>query len=577
MCYIVCMYIDRVPNRNSPPAILVRESHRENGKVVKRTLANITRWPKHVIAGLELLFKGKPLIPRDELYAIERSIPHGHVELLLAVIRSLGIDRMISAKPCRERNIVLAMIAERLIHPCSKLATTRLWHTTTLAEELRVGDADVDELYDALDWLLERQRRIEKKLAARHLTDGGLVLYDVSSSYYEGTTCPLAQFGHNRDGKEGKQIIVYGVMTDAQGHPVSIDVYAGDTVDPSTVADQTAKLRARFGLSRVVLVGDRGMLTQARIDAFKEHRWIGWISALRSDAIRSLVDDGELQLSLFDEQDLAEVETAEYPGERLIACYNPLLRQRRSKKREALLTATIEALKRIQRQVARRTNTPLKADEIGVKVGKVLNKYKMGKHIRLQIRDNHFSWEIGSDSVEAEQRLDGVYVIRTSEPRSTMSAADTVRNYKRLTTVERAFLCLKSIDLLVRPIRHRTEDHVRAHIFLCFIAAYIHKHLRDAWAPILFEEEELESLRTTRDPVKPARSSPEVERRKRERRTADDLPVHSFGSLIQELATRCKNRCRFKEPKDSPSFCQITEPTPIQRKAFELLGLKCAQ
>jgi len=487
--------------RNTPPAILLRESYRENGKVRKRTIANITKWPQNIIAAIEAACKNVDLVPKSQHLTIEASRPHGHVALVLGVIRELGVDRIISSQSTRQRNLVIAMISERLINPCSKLAMTRLWHTTSLAQELGVENVDVADVYDALDWLWERKERIEKKLAARHLTDGGYVFYEVSSSYYEGVTCPLAQRGYNRDNKKGTPCIVYGVMTDSQGPPVSVDVYPGNTGDPATVEDQIERLRDRFGLGRVVFVGDRGMLTQARIGVLKEHGWVGWISALRSKAIRSLMDDDVLQLSLFDECDLAKITSPDYPQERLVACFNPRLQARRGRKRQVLIEATEQGLEAIARAVRRRTKKPLTADQIGVKVGRVLGKYKMAKHLIVDIKDNHLSWELNRESIEMEQRHGGVYVVRTSETRNSLAAEDVVRNFKRLIAVETAFRNLKSIDLLIRPIRHRTVERVKAHIFLSLLSYYVQKHIRDAWAPMLFAEEDIENRRKNRHPV----------------------------------------------------------------------------
>ena len=569
----VPMYIERVPNRNSRPAILLREGWREGKKTCKRTIANLTNWPENKVEALRLLLKGEPMVSAREAFAVERTIPHGHVEAVLGTIKKLGLDSIIFSKRCRERDLVIAMIAERLIRPCSKLATTRFWHTTTLAEELNVSDADEDDLYDAMDWLLTRQGRIEKKLAARHLLEGSLVLYDVTSSYYEGRTCPLARFGHNRDRKKGKLIIVYGLLTDEVGRPVSVEVYPGNTGDPSTVPDQVEKLRKRFGLCRVVLVGDRGMLTQTQVDKIKDYPGLGWISALRSRAIRKLVDGGSLQMSLFDEKNLAEIHSPEFSNERLVACYNPILAEERRQKREKLLAATEKGLEKIVKEVARRTKTPLDKAEIGKKVGKVINRYKVGKHFEIMIKDCAFSFSRKEESIRRESELDGIYVIRTSEPAERISAEDTVRSYKRLEQVESAIKCMKGIDLLVRPIHHRTEDHVRAHIFLCMLAYYVEYHMRKALAPLLFEDEELDERRKIRDPVKPAKPSASVKRKKTVRLTSDGFEIHSFQTLLAELATRSRNRCRVKSDPTGATFYELTEPTPLQKRAFQLLGL----
>jgi transposase len=567
------MYIEAVPNRNSPPAVLLREGWREGAKTHKRTLANLSHWPRDKIETLRRLLRDEVLVSPKDLFETQRTLPHGHVEAVLGTIGKIGLDAVISSKRCPERDLVLAMIAERLIHPCSKLATTRLWHTTTLAEELSVQGADEDDLYNAMDWLVARQERIEKKLAARHLTDGAVVLYDVSSSYYEGRTCPLARFGHDRDGQKGLPIIVYGVLTDGEGRPVAVSVYAGNTGDPTTVADQVDKLRQRFGLLRLVLVGDRGMLTQPQIDKLKGHPGLGWITALTSVSIRNLVRQGALQLSLFDEKNLAEIASPDFPGERLMACYNPLLAQERSRKRQALLEATEKGLRKLVREVARRTKTPLEGSEIGLKAGKILERYKVGKHYALTIGEGIFRWARRADSIEAEANLDGIYVIRTSEPKERLSAEDTVRTYKSLSQVERAFRCMKGIDLLVRPIRHRTENRVPAHIFLCVLAYYVEWHMRRALAPILFEDDQLETARKRRDPVLPAVPTESAKTKKATHTTPDGLPVHSFETLMAELASRGRNTYRLKSDDSSLTFKQVPEPTAIQRRAYELLEL----
>jgi transposase len=567
------MYVECIPNRTSPPAILLREAWREHGRVRKRTIANLSDWPPARIEALRRVLRDEPLVRADELFTVETSLPHGHVEAIFGLLRRLGLDRVIATKRSRARDLVLAMIVERLIHPCSKLATTRLWSTTTLGESLGVTDADVDELYDALDWLLARQPHIEKTLAARHLSEGGVVLYDVSSSYYEGRTCPLARFGHDRDGKTGLPIIVYGVMTDAEGRPVATEVYAGNVGDPKTVPDQVETLRARFGVNHVVLVGDRGLLTQTQLDHLKTYPGLGWISALRSPAIRALVESGTLQLSLFDQQHLAELTSPAYPGERLIACFNPLLADERHRKREALLAATEHALTKLAEAAARRTRTPFDDATLGQRVGRVINHYKMAKHFAVMIDRGRLTWTRRETSIQQEAHLDGFYVIRTSVTGEHLSAEDVVRHYKGLARVERAFRCLKGIDLRVRPIHHRTEDHVRAHIFLCLLAYYVEWHLRQAWAPLLFADETLETDRQTRDPVAPATSSAHARRKKVERQTSDGLPLHSLDTLLAALATRCANRCRLRSAPAGEPVRQLTPPSPLQARALELLGL----
>jgi len=567
------MYIDTVPNRNSRPAILLREGWREAGKVKKRTLANLTNWPEQKVTALKRLLNDEPLMGVDDVFDIVDSRPHGHVEAVLGTIRSTGLDRLIASKRCRERDLVLAMIAEQLIHPTSKLGTTRLWDSTTLGDELAVSDADVDDLYEAMDWLVQRQPQIEKKLAGRHLLEGTEALYDVTSSYYEGKTCPLALFGHSRDGKRAKPIVVYGVLTDPEGRPVAVDVYPGNTGDPTTVPDQVEKLQERFGLQSVVLVGDRGMLTSTQIKELQNHPGIGWISSLRSKAIRKLVDSQCLQLSLFDEQNLAEIRSPEYPGERLVACYNPLLADERRRKREVLLEATEADLEKIAREVSRRTKTPLGKAEIGQKVGRVLHHYKMGKHFEMTIDEGQLLYSRRKDSIRRESELDGIYVIRTSEPVERLSAEDTVRHYKRLSLIEQAFRCLKGIDLLVRPIRHRDSDRVRTHIFLCMLAYYVKWHMRRALAPLLFIDEELDDNRAHRDPVAPAKPSTSAKKKKTARLTPDGLPIHSFDTLLEELGTRCRNECQLKTDSSAPTFYKLTQPNPLQERALQLLGL----
>ncbi len=567
------MYIETVPNRNSPPAILLREGWREGDKTRKRTLANLSDWPPEKIETFRRLLRDEPLVSPQDLLATQKTLPHGHVEALLLAIRKLGLDSMISAKHCRERDLVLAMIVERLLDPCSKLATTRQWHSTTLAEELGVSEAMEDELYQAMDWLLERQPRIEKKLAERHLREGSLVLYDVSSSYYEGRPCPLAQYGHDRDGQKGLPIIVYGLMTDREGRPIAVDVYRGNTGDPTTVVDQVNKLRERFHLSRVVLVGDRGMLTQPQIEKLKAYPQMGWITALTSVAIRGLLAEGSLQLSLLDEKNLVEIQSREYPGERLMVCYNPLLAEERKRKREELLAATEKALTRIVKEVERRKQKPLTATDIALKLGKVLGHYKMGKHFAHQIEDRKLSWWRRVEMIEQEAKLDGIYVIRTSETAEQLSAADTVRGYKSLAQVERAFRSLKGLDLLIRPIRHRTEKRVPAHIFLCMLAYYVEWHLRRVWAPLLFEDEELPQERQRRDPVLPASSSESAQVKKLTHQTADGLPVQSFATLLSNLACRARVTYSLKTDQSGPTFQQMPPPTPLQAKAYELLNL----
>jgi len=567
------MYIETVPNRNSPPAVLLREGWREGKKTVKRTLANLTHWPAQKIEALRRLLRDETLVSPQELFTTQQTLPHGHVQAVLGIIRKLGLAAIICAKRCRERDLVVAMITQRLLDPCSKLATTRAWHATTLAEELGVQEATEDDLYQAMDWLLARQERIEQKLAERHLADGCLVLYDVTSSYYEGRTCPLARFGHDRDGQKGRPIIVYGVMTDKEGCPISVQVYPGNTGDPKTVVDQVEKLRHKFGLSRVVLVGDRGMLTQPQIDKIKQHPGWGWITALKSVAIGSLVKQGALQLSLLDEKNLAEITSPDYPGERLIACFNPLLAEERGRKRRELLEATEKGLTKISQEVARRKKKPLKATEIALKVGKVLGHYKMGKHFNYAIGEGSLQWQRKEEAIQQEAKLDGIYVLRTSESQEHLSAEATVRSYKSLAEVERAFRCLKGMELRVRPIHHRTEERVPTHIFLCLLAYYVEWHLRRAWAPLLFEDEERIEQRERRDPVGPAKPSESAQQKKSSHQTKDGLAVHSFETLMADLAARARVTYALRSGDSTPIFKQVPEPTPLQARAYELIGL----
>jgi len=573
MLYNAAMYIDVVPNRKSPPAVLLREAKRQGGKVVKKTIANLSKCPPEAIAALRLALRGVELVPKEEFFAVERSLPHGHVQAVLGTMRTLGMDALLAARPCRERDLVLAMIAQRIVDPCSKLATTRLWHATTLAQEFGVEDADAHALYDALDWLVRRQARIERKLAKRHLKEDAEVLFDVSSSTYYGRTCLLAAYGYNRDGQK-LPCIVYGLLTDRAGRPVAVDVYPGNTGDPSTVPDQVEKLRERFGLERVVLVGDRGMLTQTQLDALRDYPGLGWISALRFTAIRDLAEAGAFQPSLFDRHNLAEITSEHYPGERLVVCYNPLLAEDRQRTREQLLAATEARLKRVAAEVARRTQTPMTADEIGVKVGKVINRHKVGKHFSLTIRDNLVHFERNEASIARQAQLDGIYIIRTSERADALSAEDTVHTYKSLAQVEQAFRCLKGVDLRVRPIHHRTPDRVRAHVFLCTLAYYVEWHMRKALSPVLFQDDELDQGRWTRDPVAKAEPSERARAKKRTKKTPDGWPLHSLGTLLTELATRCKNTCRAGEGKTAIRFDQLTELTPFQMHVFGLLGIK---
>jgi len=552
---------------------LLRRTFRVGNQVRHETLGNISHLPPSLIDIIRRALAGETFFPATESFHVLRSLPHGHVEAVLGTVRRLELEPLLSSKPCRERDLVLAMLVERLLDPASKLATTRLWHNSTLAEELSVEDAQEDELYQALDWLLARQAQIEKKLAERHLHEGSEVLYDISSSYYEGRCCSLVHYGHNRDGKRDRPIIVYGVLTNTEGRPVSVEVHPGNTGDATTVPGQVKKLRERFGLSRVVLVGDRGMLTEKQIAQLKQHPELGWISALKAGAIRQLVEAGALQLSLFDQQNLVEIRTALYPDERLVACFNPLLAEERKRKREELLQATEKELEAVQRQVARRKKKILRKEEIALKVGRVVNRFKMAKHFALTIEDGRFQAQRRKEGIREEGLLDGVYVIRTSESKENLVAPDVVRHYKNLTNVERAFRCWKGMDIRVRPIYLRTEEHVRAHIFLCLLAYYVEWHMRAVLAPLLFEEEDLVQYRQQRDPVAPAKPSTVVQTKKQRKQTEEGFPVQSFSTLLQALATRCRNTCQVQARTEAPTFEQVTQATPLQVKAFELLGL----
>lgn len=550
---------------------LLRRSFRVGAAVCHETLANLSHLPEPVIDLIRRSLQGETFASATDCFRVTRSQPHGHVQAVLHAIRQLGLDTIIATQPSRQRNLVLALITQRLLFPSSKLATTRHWHTTTLAEELSVADAKVDELYQAMDWLRRRQTAIEKKLAERHLREEAVVLYDVSSSFYEGHTCPLARYGHDRDGKKGLPIIVYGLLTDADGRPVAVDVYPGNTADPTTVPDQVDKLRGRFGLQRVVLAGDRGMLTDTQIDHLKKHPGLGWISALRSQAIRELIADEHLQPSLFDETHLAEIRSPEFPQERLIACYNPLLAEQRRRKRDALLAKTEEKLTALAQEVQRRTHRPLTQTEIALKAGRKIHRWKMAKHFTLSIADGVFRWSRKTESIAAEEQLDGIYVIRTSESQQRLSAADTVRGYKRLALVERAFRSLKGIDLMVRPIHHRVEPRVRAHIFLCMLAYFVEAYLRQVWTPLLFADEDLQDDRLTRDPVTQPEPSESVQHKKATRHTPEGLPVHSFRTLLAELGSRCRNTCTLTADATNSSFTQLTDPNPVQAEALRLL------
>ncbi len=573
------MYIESVPNRSSPPAVLLRESYRHNGKVKKRTLANLSKWPPALVEGLRLLLKGGTAVERlDEAFDIQRSLPHGQVAAVLGTLRDLRLDRLIGPRS-PERDRVLAMIAARVLDPGSTLATARglaeATATSSLADSLQLGTVDEDDLYSAMDWLLERQNRIERSLAKRHLTDGALVLYDLTSVYMEGTTCPLAKRGYSRDGKRGTLQIEFGLLCDATGCPVSVEVFPGNTADPATVGPQIERLRERFGLSKVVLVGDRGMLTEARIREEVHPAGLDWISALRGPAIRTLVETGSVQLSLCDEQDLVEIRSDLYPGERLMVCRNPLMAQRRAHRREALLEATEALLESIVVATTREKRRLRGEEQIGARVGTAIGRYKMAKHCDWSI-DEHgvVHSERRAESIAAEAALDGLYIIRTSLPEEELNAQATVQAYKRLSTVERAFRSLKTVDLKVRPVFHRTENRVRAHVLLCMLAYYVEWHMRQRLAPLLFDDEDSAGADAERTSVvAPARVSASARRKAARTCTDDGMPVQSFRTLMKDLATLTKNRVVPRIPGAEP-FDVLTRPTELQAEAFRLLGVR---
>ncbi len=567
---IVSMYIAIIPNRNSPPAILLREGYREDGKVKTRTLANLSKLPPEALAVLRQVLKGDKLVKAGDAFEAIASPHHGHVQAVWVAMQRLGFANLIASRPSRQRDLVVAMVAARILEPDSKLATTRWWHTTTLPAMLGVADADEDDLYAAMDWLLRSQDRIEKKLAARHLQDDGLALYDLSSSYFEGVTCPLAALGHNRDGKKGKLQVNYGLLTDRRGIPVSVSVFKGNTGDPRTLLPQVDKVRKDFGIEQFVLVGDRGMIAQKQIDALREIDGVDWIAALRPEAIKKLVTSGAIQMGLFDERNLFELIHPDFPGERLVACRNPELAKRRSRKRKSLLEATVKELEKVRRMVQR--GRLHGKDDIGVRVGKVVNKYKVGKHFTLDIHDDKFGFAIDQEKVAAEASLDGIYVIRTSLSEQRISDEDTVRSYKLLSQVERAFRSFKTIDLKVRPIRHRLEDRVRAHIFLCMLAYYVQWHMLEAWRPLLFCDE-AQGAKATRDPVAPAKRSQEALRKVHSKTLDDGSEVHSFQTLLKALSGIVRNICRIPgEGPDAPTFDVLTTPNAKQQRALDLLG-----
>jgi len=572
------MYIESVPNRNSPPAILLRESYRDAGKIKKRTIANLSDWPTEIVEGLRTLLKGGKVAPADqESIIVRRALPHGHVAAVLGTLRNISLERMLGPPRNRCRDLVIAMIVARLIAPASKLATARmldpLTASSSLGEVLGLGPVDEDELYVALDWLGERQEAIEKALARKHLHDGTLVLYDVSSSYLEGRCCELARLGYNRDGKKGKLQIVYGLLCAADGCPVAIEVFEGDTGDPRTLAAQIDKVKKRFALERVALVGDRGMITQARLDAEIAPAGLDWITALRAPAIRTLVEAGALQMSLFDQRDMAAITSPDYPGERLIVCRNPDLARERTRKREDLLAAT-EADLAVIAAAVRRARNPLHGEaEIALKVGAVVNRHKVAKHFELSIGEASFSFHRKTEAIAAEAALDGIYVVRTNLPKKLLDDAATVGAYKGLARVERAFRSLKTVDIHLRPIFHWTTPRVRAHVLLCMLAYHVEHHIRARLAPMLYDETDHEAAAALRASIVAKAERSEAARRKQTTGLTDDgLPVHSFQSLLADLATYARIQATTAL-NDKYVFTLHTRPTPIQQRAFELLAV----
>ena len=648
------MYIATVPNRNSPPAILLRESYRHHGRVKSRTLANLSALPPAAVELLRRCLRGERLVGIDEVLEVasDGSPAHGHVEAVRQAMTRLDFDRLLSSRPSRERNLAGALVAARILNPQSKLATTRWWPKTTLPEAFGVAGATEDDLYAAMDWALERQPRIERKLAARHLKAGGLALYDLTSSYFEGTACPLARFGHNRDGKKGKLQVNYGLLTNGAGIPVSVSVFEGNAGDPKTLLPAVQRAREQFGVAEFTIVGEGGMITQTRIDELRPIAGLDWITALRPEGIARLFPDGAVQMGLYDQRSLFELTHPDFPVERLVACRNPLLAQRRAHKRQALIEATGAELEKVRQMVLRgrlegadairaRARKILKRyavgqyytldirndgfdvhidsdamaagragldaaaarrrearwqrhadaidaalnrlrerigqgalhgkDNIGVRAGKVLNKYKVGKHFTLDIGDHHFEFAIDPEKVAAEAALDGIYVIRTSLPPERIGAADAVRGYKSLTQVERAFRSFKTLGLKVRPIRHYRDHRVRAHIFLCMLAYYVQWHMIEAWRPLLFADED-QAAKTLRDPVAPAQRSESALRKVHARTLDDDSPVHSFQTLLDDLGGIVRNLCRRKGAgSNEPAFEMTTPPNPTQARAYQLL------
>ena len=570
--FLCIMHIDTIPNRNSRPAYLLRESVRDGKRVGKRTLANLSSLPLDQIEMIRRVLKGEKLGPVADGFECVRSTHHGHVEAVRTAMARLGFDKLIDANSSRERDLVVAMVAGRIIAPeASKLGMVGAWADTTLAEDLGVADANEDELYAAMDWLIERQGTIEKRLAKRHLKAGGLVLFDLTSSWFEGVTCPLAKLGYSRDGRPGTLQVNYGLMTDDRGCPVSVSVFDGNTGDPKTLLPQVEKARTSFGLERLVMVGDRGMISNVQVDAIAKLDGVDWITALKSGAIARLAEAGHLQLDLFDERNLISLTHDDYPGERLVACRNPALAKRRAEKRNDLIAATTRELEKVKAMV---TGGRLEgSDKIGVRVGKVIGKYKVAKHFDLDIEDGSFGFEVNAQRVAAEAALDGLYVIRTSVDKADMTAEQAVLNYKRLAEVERAFRTLKGVDLHVRPIRHRLEARVKAHIFLSMLAYYVQWHMIQAWAALTFADEAGETAARSRNPVAPAKRSKAALDKVHTRTLSDGSTAMSFGRLLAHLATIVRNTLRPRSARPGEAtFTLTTRPTPKQQQALDLIA-----
>ncbi len=574
---IVVMYVAKVPNRGSPPAILLRESYRQDGKVKNRTLANLSSWPEAKVEALTRVLKGQPpAADLDGAFEITRSLPHGHVAAVLGTARQLGLEELIDPEPSRQRDLVTAMAVAQVIAPGSKLAIARGLRGQTaassLGDVLHAGGCDEDDLYQAMDYLAARQDKIQDALAARHLASGALVLYDVSSAAFEGRTCPLGAIGHPKDGVRGRLQIACGLLTSTGGVPVAIEVFKGNTGDPTTVASQVAKLKDRFGITKVVLAGDRGMLTAARLREDVRPAGLDWITALRAPQVKKLARDGDLQLTLFDQTDLAEITSPDFPGERLAACMNPFLEAERARKRESLLAATETGLGKIAAACARARRPLRGTDKIAVRADRVLKRRKVAKHFTVEITDDSIHYHRNQDSIAAEARLDGIYVLRTSVNAEDLDSGEVVSSYKALAQVERAFRAF-STDLDIRPIRHRTADRVRAHVFLRMISCYITWHMQARLAPLLFTDDDKQTAHAARtSPVAPAVRSPRALAKAATKQTPGDLPVHSFATLLADLGTICQNTIAPADPA-LPGFRLVTTPTALQRQAFELLGV----